>query len=167
MHLFDPGAKIQKDSFRYVVSKCIFPPRSERYIKIHLDTLRYMQIHRPHNIVRTEKNICQTFLWSLNSQIPGVKVIQTHCTWTSSPLMGTSGPRKKTHAGKGCFYKTMFKLDRIYPNITKKQKCLKKHRQQISRNNPKKSLTLKQLSNFELWNICLISKKKFLRNQEK
>ena len=43
----------------------------------------------------------------------------------------------------------------------------KKHCQQISRNNPKKTVTLKQLSNFELWKICLISKNKFLRNQEK
>ena len=34
----------------------------------------------------------------------------------------------------------------------------KKHRRQISRNYPKKSLTLKQLSSFELWKICLISR---------
>ena len=127
MYLFDPGAKIQKDTFRYVVSKCIFSTRGRRYKKIHLDTLRYLQMHRPYKIVRTEKNICQTFLWSLNSQVPGVEVIQIHCRWTSSPLMGTSGPQmrtsgphKKTHAGKGCFYKTMFKLDRIYPYIKKK-----------------------------------------------
>ena len=136
MYLFDPGAKIQKDTFRYVVSKCIFstrgqrykkihldtwylnvsfcifPPRSERYIKIHLDTLRYIQMHRPQKIVRTETNICQTFLRSFNFQIPGVQVIQTHCMWTSSR---TSGPQKKTHAGEGCFYKTMSKLDHIYP----------------------------------------------------
>ena len=72
-------------------------------------------------------------------------MIQTHCMWTSSPLIGTSGPQmrtssphKKTHAGKGCLYKTMFKLDRIYPYIKKKQNAKKKHCQQISRTNPTK-----------------------------
>ena len=157
MYLSDRGAKIQKDTFRYVVSKCIFstrgrrykkihldtwylnvsfcifPPRSERYIKIHKDTFRYLKIHSDAQTPEPKKHICQTFLWSLNSQIPGVKVTQIHCMWTSSPLMGTSGPQmrtsgphKKTHAGKGCFYKTMFKLDRIYPYITKKTKMPKK-----------------------------------------
>ena len=38
MYLPDPGQKIQKDTFRYDVSFCIFCPASGRYIKIHLDS---------------------------------------------------------------------------------------------------------------------------------
>ena len=38
MYLSDRGAKIQKDTFRYVVSKCIFLTRVQRYKKIHLVT---------------------------------------------------------------------------------------------------------------------------------
>ena len=36
------GGKIQKDTFRYDVSFCIFCPASGRYIKIHKDTFRYI-----------------------------------------------------------------------------------------------------------------------------
>ena len=38
MYLSDRGGKIQKDTFRYVVSKCIFSTRVQRYKKMHLDT---------------------------------------------------------------------------------------------------------------------------------
>ena len=116
---FRPGGEDRKNTFRDVVSKCIFLYLStpfgkiqKRYIQIHVDTLWYIQMHRPQKIVRTETNIGQTFLRSFNFQIPGVQVTQTHCMWTSSR---TSGPQKKKHAGEGCFYKTMSKLDHVYP----------------------------------------------------
>ena len=59
----DPGAKIEQDTFRDVVSKCIclylstpFGKTQKRYIQIHVDTLWYIQMHRPQKIVRTETN---------------------------------------------------------------------------------------------------------------
>ena len=77
MYFSDRGAKIQKDTFRYVVSKrifstrgrrqkkihletwylnvsfCIFPPRSERHTK---DTFRYMRYLMIHSDAQTPKD---------------------------------------------------------------------------------------------------------------
>ena len=45
----DPGAKIEQDTFRDVVSKCIFlylsTPFGKTQKKIHSDTCRYLMIH--------------------------------------------------------------------------------------------------------------------------